>query len=129
MSGCSLCEVQGSGFRAFGANRAHRGHLIRTPGANGAEIGAQRCSLRVTGVGCTERAQVGPLPWLSKARRSGHLVAFRTPGSLMLSSWATRTSPAALREPANTTRASSAEQPGYEAPRAERDRPLMARPA
>jgi hypothetical protein len=75
-----------------------------------------RCSLRVTGVGCPERAQVGPLPWLSKSRPgapakskiswgslAGVWSAVRTPRSLMLSRWATRTSPAALREPTNTT--------------------------
>src|SRR5438105_12433985 len=35
----------------------------------------RRCSLRVTGVGCPEHDQVGPLPWLSKSRLAcGHLV-------------------------------------------------------
>src|SRR6266851_2588364 len=125
----SQCDLQGPGFHTFGANGAYRAPFIHMFGASGAETPAQKCSLRVTGVGCPERAQVGPLPWLSKSRRSGHLVAFRTPGSLMLSSWATRTSPAALRERANTTRASWAEQPGYGAPRAGRDRPGSEPPA
>src|ERR1700730_4414556 len=62
-------------------------------------------SLRDASVGCPEKSQVGPLPWLSKSRRrgvpakskiswgplAGFWSAIRTPGSLTIVCWATRT--------------------------------------
>src|SRR4029078_7450429 len=48
-------------------------------------------SLGDAAVGCPERAQVGPLPWLSKSRLgAGIWSAVRTPGSLSIDCWATR---------------------------------------
>src|SRR5690348_16782859 len=44
-------------------------------------------------MGCPEHSQVGPLPWLSKSRRSGIWSAFRTPRSLLTVCWATRMCP------------------------------------
>src|SRR5260370_11397912 len=52
---------------------------------------AAKGSLRDAAVGCPERAQVGPLPWLSKSRRAGIWSAIRTPGSLTIDCRATRT--------------------------------------
>src|SRR6266446_7550905 len=48
------------------------------------------CSLRSAGVGCPEHAQVGPLPRLSKSRRSGHLVGLADSGVPMNRCWASR---------------------------------------
>jgi hypothetical protein len=80
-------------------------------------VSGPRCSLRVTGVGCPEHAQVGPLPWLSKSRLrgvpakskiswgplAGIWSASRTPGSRSNVCWATRTCPQPFGSETNTT--------------------------
>src|SRR5713101_993881 len=78
--------------RRAGTRSARRARPRRAQAAPGSEPAAKG-SLRDAAVGCPERAQVGPLPWLSKSRRAGLWSAIRTPGSLTIDCWATRTWP------------------------------------
>ena len=88
--------------RRAGTRSARRARPRRAQAAPGSEPAAKG-SLRDAAVGCPERAQVGPLPWLSKSRRAGLWSAIRTPGSLVVDCWATRTLCAPHREHSNST--------------------------
>src|SRR5207245_7814556 len=74
------------------------------PRGEGGERGVcSKCSLRGAGVGCPEHAQVGPLPRLSKSRRSGHLVGLADSGVPFSECWATRTCPPPFGSRSNAT--------------------------
>src|ERR1700730_3732157 len=65
--------------RTAARRRGPPGSPRRDPAGPASTATAKR-SLRDAAVGCPERAQVGPLPWLSKSRPGGLLVGYPDSG-------------------------------------------------
>src|SRR6266446_4777950 len=115
--------------RRVGTRSARRARPRPAQAAPGSEPAAKG-SLRDAAVGCPERAQVGPLPWLSKSRRSRLLVGYPdsgVPNDRLLGN-AHMAAPL-WKQPHLTGPIFWAEPPGYAALRAARDRPGWVRQA